>query len=169
MKKLVKIILIILLIVISISGLVTAYTYYSDKSYATIDEEVAFKCKILNDEKHLRIILSSSPKSRATSSYYDTGFIIGYEKSKINETQEAKFKILNIYKRTVDFIYFNSYDSGSFKLNRKNLEFSVIEQSHIDINDYIIKTVSECTEVTPKEIKDFVDEINKEANKTNKV
>lgn len=168
-KKFLKIALIVALVLFVGIGLYTAFDNHKDKVARTVDKEIGFKCLVSNDKKNIRFILGSSPVTRKTEIYYDKGYIVGYEKSDINDTKEAKLQNLEIIERTVDYIYINAGKITNFKLNRKNLELSLLSVKSIEYKDYTVDTLMECTEVEPKEIRDFVKEVNAEANATNKV
>ena len=169
-KKLLKIIVVLALVVIGISGLYVGYNYYSDKVENTIDEEIGLMCQSPKDEeKYIRIILASSPKSRATSKYYDLGYVLGYEQSEIDDTKEALLQPLHIDKRTIDYVYADALFGLSVKLNRKTLELSIIEKSHVDTGKYKVAQVNQCVEVDPQVVRDKVVQVNTEAKQSNKL
>ena len=55
-------------------------------------KEIGLLCQNPEDkDKYIRVILASSPKSRATNRYYDLGYVLGYEESEINDTKEGLY------------------------------------------------------------------------------
>ena len=168
-KKFLKIALIVVLVFFGGIALYTGFDNYKDKVARTVDEEIGFKCLVEEKDKNIRFILSSTPNSRNTETYYAKGSFIGYAESEINETVEAKLIDAKIQERTVDYIYLNAGVSN-FKLNRKNLELSSLSfNGTFKDKDYTVKQVYQCAEVEPQEIRDVVKNKNAEANSTNKV
>ena len=115
------------------------------------------------------MILSSSPESRATSNYYDIGYIARFNESEFDETTEGKLLPMHIHKRTIDYVYADSLFGIDVKLNRKTLELSIIKKNQTNPSNYTVELVASWEEIDPQKIRDTVSKYNKESEEANKI